>query len=115
MVKASRASPGRRWIALSYRNSLLIQSSAMGILSPASSDDSSLLADPFLKVACCVDSLPHFEPNYFDNKTSFSMKPVLLFPTCLLALLSADSGEMQAKFTEALRRANGFCAGWVAV
>jgi len=39
-----------------------------------------LLADPFLKVACCVDSLPHFEPNYFDNKNIILDEACLLFP-----------------------------------
>jgi len=49
------------------------------------------------------------------TRTSFSMKPVLLFPTyCLLALLSADNSGMQAKL-HGYGEPSGFCAGWVAV
>lgn len=96
------------WIALGYRNSLLIQSSARwGFYHLHQDEAHRLLADPFLKVACCVDSLPHFEPNYFDNKNIILDEACSIISHLLFArtAVGRQRQECKAKFTEALRRA----------
>lgn len=96
------------WIALGYRNSLLIQSaSRWGFYHLHQDEAQSLLADPQIKVALCVDSILHFEPHHFDGKN------IILDEACsiLLHLLFARTAvgrqrrECKAKFAEALKRA----------
>jgi hypothetical protein len=61
--------------AFGYRNSLLIQFTERGKSwyhlqqdLRESKDDLSLLADSNSRIACCVDSLPYFQPHNFEGK-----------------------------------------------
>ncbi|MDX2099909.1 MAG: plasmid replication protein, CyRepA1 family [Leptolyngbyaceae cyanobacterium bins.59] len=99
---------GEGWIALGYRNSLLIQSATRwGFYHLHKDDAQNLLADPYLKVALCVDSLIHFEPHYFNNKNVILDEACSVIPHLLFArtAVGKQRRECKAKFAEALRRA----------
>lgn len=96
------------WIALGYRNSLLIQSATRwGFYHLHKDEAQQLLADPYLKVALCVDSLIHFEPHYFDNKNVILDEACSVIPHLLFArtAVGKQRRECKAKFAAALRRA----------
>lgn len=96
------------WIALGYRNSLLIQSAQRwGFLHLHNDSAQVLLDDPSLKVALCMDSLPHFEPYHFDGKNLILDEACSSITHLLFAktAVGKQRSESKAKFVEALKRA----------
>ena len=69
LKRVQRISPGEGWVALGYRNSLLLQScERWGFYHLHQDEAFVLVADPKSNIACCVDSLIHFQPHHFEGK-----------------------------------------------
>jgi hypothetical protein len=108
------------WLALGYRNSLLLQSCERWRFSHLHGDDGfMLIPDSYSKLALCVDSLKHFQPHHFDDKN------LILDEAMSVVLHLLAGGTIREKrdrilelFTEALRRAkrifvlDGHLADW---
>ena len=96
------------WIALGYRNSLLLQAcERWGFYHLHQDSAFNLIADPNGAIACCVDSLPHFQPHHFDGK-KLILDEVMSIIIHILAggtLKGKRQDQCLELFTEALRRA----------
>ncbi|MGB3205311.1 MAG: plasmid replication protein, CyRepA1 family [Crinalium sp.] len=112
--------PDEGWLALGYRNSLLLQSSERWNFSHLHIHKAFLLIkDPRCKIACCVDSLGHFEPEDFEDK-NLILDEVMSIIKHLLNGSTIKERRIQIleKFEEAVRRAkrvfilDGMLADW---
>jgi hypothetical protein len=100
-------------ISIGHRNSLLIQFCELaGDWCHLQNDlkgqkEEALLRDIFSKIACCVDSLVHFEPEDFDNKLIIIDETESVIAHLLLSDTSVGIYREKAKqrFAEALDRA----------
>ena len=112
--------PDEGWIALGYRNSLLLQSSERWNFSHLHIHKAFLLIkDPRCKIACCVDSLGHFEPEDFEEKNLILDEVMSIIKHLLYGSTIKDRRtQILDKFTEAVRRAkrvfilDGMLADW---
>ncbi len=96
----------RGWIALGYRNSLLLQCcERWGFYHLHQDNAFMLVADPHSQIACCVDSLVHFEPHHFEGKN------LILDETMSILIHFMAGGTLKGRkdrcltlFTEACQR-----------
>ncbi len=96
------------WLTLGYRNSLLLQLCERWKFYHLHNDNAfKLVPDQHSNIACCVDSLKHFEPHHFDDKK------LILDEVMSIILHILVGGTLKGKrqviclerFVEALRRA----------
>jgi hypothetical protein len=112
--------PDEGWIALGYRNSLLLQSSERWDFNHLHIHDAfGLVNDPHSKIACCVDSLGHFQPGDFDDKNLILDEGMNIINHLLVGdTLKDRRPQILEKFTEAVKRAkrvfilDGMLADW---
>ena len=95
-------------IAIGSRNSLLLQSCERwgGFYHLHQDSAHGLTADPYSRIACCLDSLIHFQPQHFDGKVVILDEVLSIVKHGLTSsTLKGKRSECLARFTEAIRRA----------
>ena len=95
-------------IALGSRNSLLLQScERWGDFYHLHQDSAHhLTADPYSRIACCLDSLVHFHPQHFDGKVLILDEVLSIVKHGLTSsTLKGKRSECLSRFAEAIRRA----------
>lgn len=105
------------FVSVGYRNSLLIQFCSEPDLNRdwyhlqqdlKGSSDLILIRDPRSKIACCIDSLIHFDPQDFDGKTIILDEVESIVKQLLQAktAVSLHRNRIKALFVEMLNRAD---------
>ena len=120
LKRAVELLPNEGWVALGYRNSLLLQSSERWNFSHLHIHSAFLLIkDPRSKIACCVDSLGHFEPEDFEGKNLILDEVMSIIKHLLNGSTIKDRRiQILDKWVEAIRRAkrvfilDGMLADW---
>ena len=95
-------------IAIGSRNSLLLQSCERwgGFYHLHQDSAHGLTADPYSRIACCLDSLIHFQPQHFDGKVVILDEVLSIVKHGLTSsTLKGKRSECLTRFTEAIRRA----------
>ncbi|MCU0549550.1 MAG: DUF3854 domain-containing protein [Leptolyngbya sp. Prado105] len=105
------------FVSVGYRNSLLIQFCSEPGLNRdwyhlqqdlKGSSDQILIRDPNSKIACCIDSLIHFDPQDFDGKTIILDEVESIVKQLLQAktAVSFHRDRIKSLFVEMLNRAD---------
>lgn len=105
------------FVSVGYRNSLLIQFCSEPGLNRdwyhlqqdlKGSSDRILISDPVSKIACCIDSLIHFNPKNFDGKTIILDEVESIVKQLLQAktAVSFHRDRIKSLFVEMLNRAD---------
>ncbi|MGB3496525.1 MAG: hypothetical protein WBA57_27605, partial [Elainellaceae cyanobacterium] len=96
-------------IAIGSRNSLLLQSCERwgGFYHLHNDSAFGLTADPHSRIACCIDSLLHFENHHFDGKILILDEVVSVIKHALLSSTLKDKRQKcLAKLEQAIKRAS---------